>query len=85
MAHTLLNAGVAARFEPKPHVSAREHAMTPELAVWVLIAGLIGLVWVFTCAILTEDQPAAEVSGPSDGDRDSDHATPQNPQRRAAA
>ena len=31
--------------------------MTQELVVWVLLAGLIGLLWVMTCAILTKDEP----------------------------
>lgn len=34
--------------------------MTQELVVWALIAGFIGLVWVFTCAVLTQDRAAAE-------------------------
>ena len=30
--------------------------MTQELVLWVLIAGLIGLLWVWTCSILTKDR-----------------------------
>lgn len=30
--------------------------MTQELVIWVLLAGLVGLLWVLTCAILTQDR-----------------------------
>jgi hypothetical protein len=33
--------------------------MTQELAVGVLLAGLVGLLWVLTCAILSGDHAAA--------------------------
>jgi hypothetical protein len=58
--------------------------MTPELVVWVLIAGLIGLVWVFTCAILTKDRPA-EASGSVDDEPDHEQGQPQRSERRIAA
>lgn len=32
--------------------------MTRELAVWVLLAGLVGLLWVLTCVILSGDHAA---------------------------
>lgn len=33
--------------------------MTQELSVWVLLAGLLGLMWILTYAILSDDQTAA--------------------------
>jgi hypothetical protein len=30
--------------------------MTQELIFWVLLFGSVGLLWVFTCAILTQDR-----------------------------
>lgn len=37
--------------------------MTQELSVWVLLAGLLGLMWILTYAILSDDQAAAAESG----------------------
>ena len=30
--------------------------MTIELIFWVLLVAMVGLVWIFTCAILTQDR-----------------------------
>ena len=51
--------------------------MTQELVLWVLIAGLIGLVWVLTCSILTEDRPSRHPSG--DGTQETDRTDSHSP------
>lgn len=33
--------------------------MTQELVLWVLLIALVGLLWVFTCAVLTKDRSTA--------------------------
>ena len=53
--------------------------MTQELVVWVLVAGLIGLIWVFTCSILTEDRRHQE----SD-DQTAEHSSDAQSFRKAA-
>lgn len=57
--------------------------MTPELVIWVLLAGLIGLVWVFTCTILTDDRPSE--AGKNDEDTKADGASGNTSRGRVAA
>ncbi len=57
--------------------------MTPEVVTWVLIAGLIGLVWVFTCAILTDDRPNR--ASRNDEDTKADGAPEKTSRGRVAA
>ncbi len=60
--------------------------MTQELVVWALIAGLSGLVWVLTCAILTQDRPAEDSPRDAGEHTDTDQTeSPSAPQRRVAA
>lgn len=46
--------------------------MTQELILGVLLTGLVGLIWVMTVAILTDDHPRAKSHEPgtSSGHRD---------------
>lgn len=62
--------------------SERRHVMTPELVVWVLLAGLIGLVWVFTCTILTNDRSAKPRRA---GEQDADGSAAGKPSRGRVA
>jgi hypothetical protein len=57
--------------------------MTPELVIWVLIAGLIGLVWVFTCTILTDDR--TNRAGHSDEETKPEEASGNTSRGRVAA
>jgi len=59
--------------------------MTQELVLWVLIAGLIGLLWVLTCSILTKDRPARQPSTDRTHDRDTDQAVSHNPIKQRVA
>jgi hypothetical protein len=59
--------------------------MTQELVLWVLIAGLIGLVWVLTCSILTEDRPSRRPSGDGTQDRETDRADSHSPVKQRVA
>ena len=59
--------------------------MTQELVVWVLLAGLIGLLWVMTCAILTKDQPAAYASEDAEHDREADQVERHSSSKRTVA
>jgi hypothetical protein len=55
--------------------------MTQELVAWVLVAGFIGWVWVFTCAVLTEDRAATEQAT----DEQEPEREPSEPAHRRAA
>lgn len=57
--------------------------MTQELVVWALVAGLIGLVWVLTCAILTQHGSPEEAR--CDGAESADADQTETPHRRVAA
>jgi len=60
--------------------------MTQELVVWALVAGLIGLIWVMTCVVLTEDRSVGDSVGDGAEAQDNDQAERSSPtQRRVAA
>jgi hypothetical protein len=58
--------------------------MTQELVVWVLLAGLIGLLWVMTCAILTKDEPTGYALEDTDQNQD-DQKDRHNASKRTVA
>lgn len=61
--------------------------MTQELALWVLLAGLVGLVWVLTCAILPDDHSAVPPDSTEKDTRpehNNQQRTASKPQRVAA-
>jgi hypothetical protein len=59
--------------------------MTHEFVVWVLLAAMVGAIWILTCVILTKDRTA--VRRP-DEETDEDNRTTSSPKsahRRIAA
>lgn len=40
--------------------------MTQELIIWVLLAGSVGMIWVLTCALLTQDHSPRAASESED-------------------
>ena len=59
--------------------------MTQELVVWVLLAGLIGLLWVMTCAILTKDEPTGYALEDTDQNQETDQEDRHNTSKRTVA
>lgn len=50
--------------------------MTQELAVWVVLAGLVGLLWILTWVVLSGDHASA-TEEPSEEPTSSGHGSPQ--------
>jgi hypothetical protein len=59
--------------------------MTQELIFWVLLFGSVALVWVFTCAILTQDRSAKRQQGESVTEDQQESNTAEGAPRRVAA
>lgn len=59
--------------------------MTQELILWVLLFGSVGLLWVFTCAILTQDRSANRQRDENVTEDQQDSNTAGNSSRRVAA
>ncbi len=59
--------------------------MTQELILWVLLFGSVGLLWVFTCAILTQDRSANRQRDENVTEDQQKSNTAGNSSRRVAA
>lgn len=59
--------------------------MTEELIFWVLLFSMVGLVWVFTCAILTQDRSANRQRDESVTEDQQESNTAEGAPRRVAA
>lgn len=57
--------------------------MTQELSVWVLLAGFVGLLWIFTYAVLLDDHADAEKDSTGEG-RHSEQPEHNDQQRTAS-
>jgi hypothetical protein len=58
--------------------------MTQELIFWVLLLGSVGLVWVFTCAMLTRDRSRNRPLDESALNDQQDANTEASPRKAAA-
>jgi hypothetical protein len=71
--------------DPAYQRSTKHVSMTQELVLWALSASMVGLVWLFTCAILTKERSAKRPNDHDTLEAPSDCAESKPSHNKAAA